>query len=261
MPNEQMKLVSNSSLLAEVEPSGQKRNRGESRIQARNREKILSAATDIFSLYGFRGATLDQIAERAQMSKPNLLYYFSSKEELYLAVLRNILEIWLQPLKELDEKQSPEHELGAYIDQKIEFSRLYPMASRVFANEIAAGAPTLKPVLDTYLRDVVKKKARVIRKWIKRGEMADVDPYHLIMMIWAVTQHYADFAVQVDSLLGKSLDEQRFYNQTRKNIKQIIMRGVLENQGLKTETYSHVPSPLEEEGQDEGNDKRGLNNP
>ena len=222
-----MKLGSNPSLLAEVTPSGPERNMRESRIQARNRERILSAATEIFSRYGFRGATLDQIAERAEMSKPNLLYYFSSKEELYLAVLRNILEIWLQPLKELDEKETPEHEISAYIDQKIEFSRLYPMASRVFANEIVAGAPILKPVLDTYLRDVVKKKARVIRKWIKRGEMADIDPYHLIMMIWAVTQHYADFAVQVDAVLGKNLDEQRFYNQTRKNIKKIIMAGIL----------------------------------
>ena len=221
-----MKLESNASLL---DPSGPKRNRRESRIQARNRERILSEATEIFARYGFRGATLDQIAERAGMSKPNLLYYFSSKEELYLAVLSNILEIWLQPLKELNEKESPEREIGAYIDQKIEFSRLYPMASRVFANEIAAGAPMLKPVLDTYLRAVVKKKARVIRKWIKRGQMADIDPYHLIMMIWAVTQHYADFAVQVDSVLGKNLDEQRFYNQTRKNIKRIIMQGILGN--------------------------------
>ncbi len=84
-------------------------------------------------------------------------------------------------------------------------------------------------MLDTYLRDVVKKKARVIRNWIKRGEMADIDPYHLIMMIWAVTQHYADFAVQVNAVLGKNLDEQRFCNQTRKNIKRIIMKGILRN--------------------------------
>ena len=178
-------------------------------------------------MYGYRGATIDQIANKAEMSKPNLLYYFSSKEALYLAVLHNILEIWLQPLKELNEQESPEHEIGAYIDQKIEFSRLYPMASRVFANEIAAGAPILKPVLDTYLRDVVRKKARVIKKWVKRGEMIDIDPYHLIMMIWAVTQHYADFAVQIDSVLGKTLDNRRFYNQSRKNIKQILMRGIL----------------------------------
>ena len=209
----------------DTEKKGEKKK--DSRIQVRNREKILDAATEIFSMYGYRGATIDQIANKAEMSKPNLLYYFSSKEALYLAVLHNILEIWLQPLKELNEQESPEHEIGAYIDQKIEFSRLYPMASRVFANEIAAGAPILKPVLDTYLRDVVRKKARVIKKWVKRGEMIDIDPYHLIMMIWAVTQHYADFAVQIDSVLGKTLDNRRFYNESRKNIKQILMRGIL----------------------------------
>ena len=220
-------LSSNPPLFDALDLEQKEHRKKNSRIQVRNREKILNAATEIFSMYGYRGATIDQIADKADMSKPNLLYYFSSKEELYLTVLRNILEIWLQPLKELDEKESPEHEIGAYIDQKIEFSRVYPMASRVFANEIAAGAPILKPVLDNYLRDIVKKKARVIRKWVKRGEMVDIDPYHLIMMIWAVTQHYADFAVQIDSVLGKSLDDPRFYNQTRKNIKQILMNGIL----------------------------------
>ena len=220
-------LSSNPPLFDTLDLEQKEHRKKDSRIQVRNREKILNAATEIFSMYGYRGATIDQIADKADMSKPNLLYYFSSKEELYLTVLRNILEIWLQPLKELDEKESPEHEIGAYIDQKIEFSRVYPMASRVFANEIAAGAPILKPVLDTYLRDIVKKKARVIRKWVKRGEMVDIDPYHLIMMIWAVTQHYADFAVQIDSVLGKNLDDPRFYNQTRKNIKQILMNGIL----------------------------------
>lgn len=208
-----------------TEKTGEKKKG--SRIQIRNREKILDAATEIFSRYGYRGSTVDQIADKADMSKPNLLYYFPSKEALYLTVLRNILEIWLQPLKELNERESPEREIGAYIDQKIAFSRLYPMASRVFANEIAAGAPILKPVLDNYLRDIVEKKARVIRKWVKRGEMADIDPYHLIMMIWAVTQHYADFAVQVDSLLGKTLDDRIFYNQCRKNIKRVLMHGIL----------------------------------
>ena len=220
-------LSSNPPLFDALDLEQKEHRKKDSRIQVRNREKILNAATEIFSMYGYRGATIDQIADKADMSKPNLLYYFSSKEELYLTVLRNILEIWLQPLQELDEKESPEHEISAYIDQKIEFSRVYPMASRVFANEITAGAPILKPVLDTYLRDIVKKKARVIRKWVKRGEMVDIDPYHLIMMIWAVTQHYADFAVQIDSVLGKSLDDPRFYNQTRKNIKQILMNGIL----------------------------------
>ena len=54
-----------------------------SRIQQKNREVILDAALEVFSLHGFRGATLDQIAEVAGLSKPNLLYYFPSKEAVH----------------------------------------------------------------------------------------------------------------------------------------------------------------------------------
>ncbi|MEM7280280.1 MAG: TetR family transcriptional regulator C-terminal domain-containing protein [Pseudomonadota bacterium] len=200
----------------------------QSRIQTRNREKILEAATHEFAQHGFRGSTVAQIARAAEMSKPNLLYYFASKEDLYLAVLQRILDIWLRPLSELDPEAEPEDALGDYIDQKIEQSRRYPEASRVFANEMTAGAPILKPLLVTYVKEVVNKKARVIRKWIRGNKMnKDVDPYHLIMMIWAVTQHYADFAVQVDAVRGKTLDDKNFYHQTRKNIKNILLHGCL----------------------------------
>lgn len=55
------------------------------RIQKRNSETILDAALDVFSRNGFRGATLDQIAKDAGLSKPNLLYYFPSKEAIHRA--------------------------------------------------------------------------------------------------------------------------------------------------------------------------------
>ena len=51
---------------------------GRTRIQEKNIAAILEAALEVFSQHGFRGATLDQIAKAASLSKPNLLYYFSS---------------------------------------------------------------------------------------------------------------------------------------------------------------------------------------
>ena len=84
--------------MAKPDKKPQKRTR----IQARNRQLILDAALGVFSAYGFRGATLDQIAEAASMSKPNLLYYFRRKEDVYLAVLEHTLDDWLEPLKALD---------------------------------------------------------------------------------------------------------------------------------------------------------------
>ncbi len=56
----------------------------------------------MFSAHGFRGATIDQIAEAAEMSKPNLLYYFPSKEAIHVSLLSALMDTWLDPLRELD---------------------------------------------------------------------------------------------------------------------------------------------------------------
>ena len=52
------------------------------------------------------------------------------------------------------------------------------------------------------LRDLVDEKAGVIRGWAENGQIAPVDPRHLIFSIWAVTQHYADFDAQIRAVLG-----------------------------------------------------------
>jgi TetR/AcrR family transcriptional regulator len=184
--------------LNRIEPAPKKATR----IQTRNRQAILEAALEVFSAYGFRGATVDAIAERAGMSKPNLLYYFPGKEAIYLAVLEDTLEEWLRPLAELDPAGDPIAEIGRYIDAKLEMSRHRPEASRLFANEILHGAPAIGNFLRGPLKALVDDKAAVISRWIAARQLAAVDPRHLIMMIWAVTQHYADFDVQVRAILG-----------------------------------------------------------
>ena len=63
-----------------------RQTRKRTRIQEINEERILDAGLEVFSTYGFRGATIDQIAALAKMTKPNLLYYFRRKEDIYLAV-------------------------------------------------------------------------------------------------------------------------------------------------------------------------------
>jgi TetR/AcrR family transcriptional regulator len=172
------------------------------RIQRKNRKAILDAALDVFSSSGFRGSTIDRIAEKAGMSKPNLLYYFGSKEEIYVSVLEETLEEWLQPLAELDPAGDPIAEISRYVEAKLEISRTRPEASRLFANEILHGAPGIGEFLSGPLKALVDEKAAVISNWIAEGRLAPVDPRHLLFMIWAVTQHYADFDVQIRAVLG-----------------------------------------------------------
>lgn len=176
------------------------------RIQREKTETILAAALDVFSAQGFRGATLDEIAQAAQLSKPNLLYYFPSKEAVHHALLTRLLDTWLDPLRQLDPDGDPLTELRAYIQRKLEMSRDFPRESRLFANEILQGAPRIGDQIPGALKQLVDEKAAILRSWSAAGRIAPVDPYHLIFSIWATTQHYADFEVQVRGILGASED-------------------------------------------------------
>lgn len=172
-----------------------------SRIQQRNRKRILDAALDVFSQHGFRGATLDQIADAAGLSKPNILYYFSGKEEIHVTLLNGLMDAWLAPLREIDPDGDPLEEILRYVHRKLEMSREFPRESRLFANEIIQGAPRMAPHLQTGLKPLVDETAALIDGWIAAGQLAPVDARHLIFSIWATTQHYADFDAQVQVLM------------------------------------------------------------
>ena len=172
------------------------------RIQIKNRNAILDAGLDVFSQFGFRGSTLDQIAESAGLSKPNLLYYFPSKEAIHVELLESLLDTWLDPLRAMNPNGDAISEIKAYVNRKLEMAREFPRESRLFANEILQGAPRISDDLENGLKPLVDEKAQVIREWSAAGKIADVDPYHLIFSIWAMTQHYADFDVQVRTVLS-----------------------------------------------------------
>jgi len=182
------------------------RLRAPTRIQARNRQAILDAALAVFSAQGFRGATLDQIAAEAGLSKPNLLYYFPSKEAVHGELLDRLLDNWLDPLRALDPAGEPVAEILAYVRRKLDLARDYPRESRLFANEILQGAPRIMGALTGELKALVDEKAAVIARWQAEGRLQPMPPHHLIFSVWALTQHYADFDVQVRAVLGEGHD-------------------------------------------------------
>lgn len=173
-----------------------------SRIQMRNRRLILDAALVVFSRDGYGGATLDSIATGAGLSKPNLLYYFDSKTAIYVTLLSQLLETWLDPLIELDPDGDPVEELLGYVRHKLDMSLELPDESKLFAGEMLQGAPRIMNHLQDELKPLFDRKCAIIQNWIDAGKLAPVDPPHLIFSIWAATQHYADFGAQVSVLLG-----------------------------------------------------------
>ncbi len=175
------------------------------RIQQKNRDLILSAGLEVFSSYGFRGSTLDQIAEAAGLSKPNLLYYFASKEAIHAELLNGLMDSWLDPMRAIDPQGDPTEEILAYMHRKLELSRDFPRESRLFANEILQGAPRIRHALCGELKELVDQTAGIIDSWAARGAIAPLDAHHLIFSIWSLTQHYADFDVQVQAVLGREV--------------------------------------------------------
>ena len=198
--------MGNQEFISMADSATRNRPRKVSRKRTETTERILEAALDVFSRYGFRGATLDQISSGAGISKPNLLYYFDSKEAMHRALLTRLLDTWLDPLKTLDPDGEPIEEIANYVRLKLNMARDYPRESRLFANEIINGAPVIRSALEGELRDLVNDKAALMERWIAEGKIAAVDPRHLIFSIWATTQHYADFSAQIRLVLDRSDD-------------------------------------------------------
>ncbi|MFT3803527.1 MAG: HTH-type transcriptional regulator RutR [Burkholderiaceae bacterium] len=202
---------------------------GQGRRQRRIEDKrsaILGAALGLFSRFGLHGTTVDQVAARAQVSKSNLLYYYASKEDLYVAVLRDLLDVWLAPLRAFSAEQDPREAIAGYIRNKLALSRDRPDASRLFCLEMVQGAPLLQDELANELRALVERKSGVIRAWIDEGRLTPVAPHHLMFTLWAVTQHYADFAVQVQAVSGRTLDDPEFFEQTVRDVQTIVLDGI-----------------------------------
>lgn len=181
--------------------------KGQTRIQKEKTEQILNAALNVFSTYGFRGSTIDQIATEAGLSKPNILYYFDGKDAIHGVLLSRLLDTWLEPLEHMQDSDTPIDEICAYVTRKLEMARDYPRESRLFANEILQGAPHIITDLSGPLRALTQQKVDLIQSWITAEKIAPVDPHHLIFSIWATTQHYADFDVQVNAVLGANTQD------------------------------------------------------
>lgn len=207
-------------------PPAAKKERPQTRIQREKQDVILEAALEVFSQHGFRGATIDQIAEQAGMSKPNLLYYFASKEEMHRRLMTGMLSLWLDPLRALDDEGDAISELRSYIRRKIEMARDFPRESRLFANEMLQGAPHAIDVLEGELKALVDEKARLIEGWMAQGKILRTDPYHLIFSIWATTQHYADFDVQVRAVLGKDRGGEGRFEDAARYLEHLFMDGL-----------------------------------
>jgi TetR/AcrR family transcriptional regulator len=195
------------------------------RIRQKNENAIIAAAEVEFARHGYKGTSMNSIAQAVGLPKANLHYYFSSKLGLYIAVLNNILDQWDATFNSLTVNDDPAQALSRYIRAKIDYSRTQPLASRIFAMEVISGGQHLSAHYNQDYREWFRQRAGVFQAWVDAGKMDPVDPVHLIFLLWASTQHYADFASQICMFTGKSSLKKTDFEDAADNLERIILKG------------------------------------
>ncbi len=202
-------------------------NRPERRITPlgnRRRDQIMRAAEAEFEKYGYEGARIRRVADIAGIPKANVHYYFNSKAALYDAVLSNVVELWNTALAPIDADADPATVLETYIRMKVELTRLYPAATRIFAREMLGGWQHISERLEQETRDWTERLAAEIENWIRQNNILPVDPYHLIFVIWATTQHYAESGTQVGSIYRRKRLTRRDHDRLADSLVTMVLR-------------------------------------
>ena len=195
-------------------------------IRRSNVEKILLGAERVFAEKGFAGTAMADIAAQVQLPRSNLHYYFSTKTDLYSAVLLGLLEVWKQDALCFETYDDPRLVLSSYIRAKMHHSRTRPHGSKVWANEMIHGAPTLGLALDASLYDWAKVKEAKIRQWVQDQRILPVEPSSLLYLIWASTQHYADFDHQVMIINDHQPLSDIQFERAVQTVTSVILRGI-----------------------------------
>ena len=205
---------------------------GKAHIRAENERLILEAGERIFAQHGFRGATMQMIADQAGLPKANLHYYFDSKEKLYRCVVEKIFEIWLQAASSFENSDEPKEALKLYIYEKMQISRRHPYGSKVWASEVMQGAPIIQDFLETQLRSWTDGRIESIQAWIAAGKIRPVEPRWVMYMIWATTQHYADFGHQIETLNADAPLSEAQWEAASETVFEVIWNGLAPKQSL-----------------------------
>ena len=201
-------------------------------IRAENERLILEAGERIFAQHGFRGSTMQMIADQAGLPKANLHYYFDSKEKLYRCVVEKIFEIWLQAASSFENSDEPKEALKLYIYEKMQISRRHPYGSKVWANEVMQGAPIIQDFLETQLRSWTDGRIESIQAWIAAGKIRPVEPRWVMYMIWATTQHDADFGQQIETLNADAPLSEAQWEAASETVFEVIWNGLEPKQSL-----------------------------
>jgi TetR/AcrR family transcriptional regulator len=170
-------------------------------------DRILEAARGEFAQHGFGGARLQDIAARARLSHPTLLYHFGSKEGLYAAVIEQAMQDWaaMTSLAIADGKAGFDR-VASLVDAGFAFFATHHDFVVIWRREAIEGGGRLEQAMADHMRPFFSQAVEYLRQEIAAGRLREHDPVELIQLTYgAVMSFFSDAGFR-----ARLLDEEPF---------------------------------------------------
>ncbi len=200
-----------------------KRRRGVGKARARQMKEIIKAAEIEFSQKGFDGASVQSIADRTDLSKRQLLYFFGTKKNLYQSVVSNIFKNWAtQDLYQ--QTGEPRQIIENYIERILRSSKDKPHLSKIVINEMNRGATTAIPIFrDIKTNETFKKLKERFETWQVEDNIRPIDPVQYIFLLWAAQHFYASFEPEIAYIMGREKLRDKDWDNIINQVKKIFL--------------------------------------
>jgi TetR/AcrR family transcriptional regulator len=194
-------------------------------------EKIKKSAQREFAQYGFEGARVDRIAQKARVNKAMIYYHFKSKENLYETLLSQVYANVIPTITgDIPQQAGPEEKLEMIISNFIDFIKSFDEDFiRMMLRELSSGGKYFKkhmvPKVIVPMIGIVQK---LFDDGIRLGVFKPLMPhYSFIQTLGAIIFTNALRIVLSDTDVGKELFKDDYFEGFKKNLLTIVKTGIL----------------------------------
>jgi TetR/AcrR family transcriptional regulator len=171
---------------------------------ATSRARILAVARGEFAEHGFTDARLQDIAERAGLTHPTLLYHFGSKEGLYAAVIEDAVHDWAKTTQRVRATGLQGFDqVEALVAAGLEFFAEHLDFVFIVRREAIEGAERLERAIVAHMRPFLDDAVAFLSREVEAGRLRPHDPVELMQLCYGALLTYFSDAGFRARLLGE----------------------------------------------------------
>jgi len=198
-----------------------------------SRDKILDRAEELFARRGFAGIGLAEVAEQVGLSKSSLFHHFSSKAQLYAAVMARILDrIEAELMRSLAEGGGPVQRLERWLDVVTDVLAAHPTYARLLLrslfedDELAGGLPEEQDANDT-LRRITASMGQLLREGMTTGVFRLASVTHTLQSLIGITIYHFASGEFGDELVGRPVFSPAEVKRRKQEVRALLHGGLL----------------------------------